>query len=370
MTSRERILATTLALAAGVFTLAARADAQTVRAGIVTTMNGTATVARVSLARPAVLNFKDDVYVQDRITTEKDALVRVLLGGKAMLTIRERTVVTITERPGASTVAVGSGRVAVSVIKSKMRPGEVVEVTTPNAVAAIRGTVIVAEVEPALQGVRSTITVLTGIIDVTRFDGVRSSGPATVLGALQQVVITGANPVGTPAAISREAAQRLGNEFSVRPKSSPHAMTAPARQAVIEQAFEQASRAVAAIPQGSGGGQGNSSGGSSQASQSASGASAQGGGSGQGGGSASALGSAGGNNGSGTGLALGSGSGGSSGSGTGLALGAGNGNGTGLALGAGNGNGNGNGNALGLLGGNKGGNGNGNANGNANGKKL
>ena len=139
------------------------------------------------------------------ITTDRDAFVRVLLGGKAMVTIRERTVVTITEKPGVSTVNVSSGRVGVSVNKSKMRPGEVVEVTTPNAAAAVRGTVIVAEVEPKLQGVRSTITVLTGVIDVTRLDGGRSSGPAMALGALQRVVIQGTGPVGTPTAISREA---------------------------------------------------------------------------------------------------------------------------------------------------------------------
>src|SRR5207245_270970 len=81
----------------------------------------------------------------------------------------------------------------------RMRPGDLVEVRTPNAVAGIRGTVIVAEVFDAR---RSVITVLKGVIDVTRLDAGRASGPATVLNALQQVMITGANPVSTPQPIS------------------------------------------------------------------------------------------------------------------------------------------------------------------------
>src|SRR5438034_295554 len=121
------------------------------------------------------------------------------------------------------TVDVGGGRVAVAVARERMRPGDLVEVRTPNAVAGIRGTVIVAEVFDAQ---RSVITVLKGVIDVTRLDAGRAAGPATILNALQQVTITGANPVPTPQPIPSDAAQRMGAEFrSAPPRGAQSATT-------------------------------------------------------------------------------------------------------------------------------------------------
>jgi hypothetical protein len=65
------------------------------RVGIVTNLEGTATVARLALPQP--LRFKDGVHLHDRITTGERSIVRVLLGGKATVTARERSVLTITE---------------------------------------------------------------------------------------------------------------------------------------------------------------------------------------------------------------------------------------------------------------------------------
>src|SRR3989442_1383355 len=144
------------------------------RAGVVTTLEGKVTVVRASSSELTPLKFRDAVFVRDRITTDKDSFARVLLGGKAVVTIREFSAVTITEVPGVATVDVGSGRVAVAVARERMRPGDLVEVRTPNAVAGIRGTVIVAEVFDAQ---RSVITVLKGVIDVTRLDAGRAAGP-------------------------------------------------------------------------------------------------------------------------------------------------------------------------------------------------
>src|SRR5262245_16970196 len=157
-------------------------------AGFVTTLEGRVTVARASLPEPALLKFRDPVFVRDRITTGKESFARILLGGKAVVTVREFSAVTITEVPDVATVDVGSGRVAVAVARERMRPGDLVEVRTPNAVAGIRGTVIVAEVfDPQ----RSVITVLKGVIDVARLDAGRAVGGSTVLNALQRVTVTG-----------------------------------------------------------------------------------------------------------------------------------------------------------------------------------
>jgi FecR-like protein len=114
--------------------------------GIVSTISGQATVSRVSLPQPQPLQFKDSVFDRDRISTGENSTVKVLMGGKALVTVRELSVLTITEELNRSTVDLQSGKIALGVLQQKMRPGEAIEVRTHNAVAAVRGTVIVVEI--------------------------------------------------------------------------------------------------------------------------------------------------------------------------------------------------------------------------------
>src|SRR5260370_1589879 len=224
---------TVLASAIATLATASLAEAQE-RAGVVTTLEGKVTVVRASSPELTPLKFREAMCVRDRIAHGKESFARILLGGKAVVTIREFSAVTSTEVPGVATVAVGSGRVAVAVARERMRPGDLVEVRTPNAVAGIRGTVIVAEVFDARH---SVITVLKGVIDVTRLDAGRAAGPATVLNALQQVTITGSNPVSAPQPISIDAAQKMGADFrAAPPRSAPRATTAAVSQGEVERA--------------------------------------------------------------------------------------------------------------------------------------
>jgi FecR-like protein len=110
--------------------------------GVVTTLDGRANVARPTLTTPLALKFKDDVFGRDKISTQENSLVRVLLGGKAILTVRELSEVTITEDAGRAVVSLPDGKVVLAVAKQRMRPGESIEIRTPNAVAAVRGTII------------------------------------------------------------------------------------------------------------------------------------------------------------------------------------------------------------------------------------
>src|SRR5262249_61644967 len=75
-----------------------------------------------------------------RITTKERSMVHVLMGGKALLTVKELSVVTVTEDGGRATVDLQSGKVGLAVVHEKMKPGDVIEVKTPQAVAAVRGT--------------------------------------------------------------------------------------------------------------------------------------------------------------------------------------------------------------------------------------
>jgi len=222
------------------------------RVGIVTNLEGTATVARLALPQPEPLRFKDGVYLHDRITTGERSIVRVLLGGKATVTARERSVLTITEVPGTSTIELGTGRISVAVSKGLMKPGEVVEIRTPNAVTAIRGTVVVAEVFPVASGVQSTITVLRGLVDVTRLDPVTRLrvGPSVDVGTRQAVTAIGSNSLSRPAPISPDEAQRLTEDFRIVPSIASSAAPTAAVQQATREATLDAQALLSAQPAG------------------------------------------------------------------------------------------------------------------------
>ena len=116
--------------------------------GVVTMLSGQATLTRRAPATPQPLRFKDDLFENDRINTREGSLVRALLRGKALVTVREMSVFTITEDARDQTVRLTWGKLALSVVPSRMRSGETIEIRTPNAIAAVRGTVVIVEVLP------------------------------------------------------------------------------------------------------------------------------------------------------------------------------------------------------------------------------
>jgi hypothetical protein len=164
------------------------AFAQGTKAGVVTTLEGHVTVTRVTLA-PQPLKFKDDVFVDDKVTTGDQSIARMLLGGKAVVTVRERSTLTITEVPGKATIDLQAGKIALAVAKDKMRPGESIEIRAATAVAGIRGTVVVAEVSGVSAqvggavGPTGTLWVLKGQIEAFLAN---QPGNPVLVGALQQ----------------------------------------------------------------------------------------------------------------------------------------------------------------------------------------
>src|SRR5262245_7580677 len=159
-------------LVLAMYLLPAPAFAQTTKAGVVTTLEGNVTAVRAVMPQPVLLKFRDDVFLQDRVVTGDQSFARLLLGGKAVISIRERSAVTITEVPGRSTVDIESGKIALSVARDRMLPGEVINIKTPNAVAGIRGTVVIAQVtyRQASGGARQPISelwVMRGVVEAT-----------------------------------------------------------------------------------------------------------------------------------------------------------------------------------------------------------
>jgi hypothetical protein len=166
--------------------------------GVVTTLAGNATVARAALPSPRLLRFKDDVFLRDHIATAERSIVRVLLGGKALVTVRELSALTITEDTGRSTIDLSSGKIAMGVLRQRMRPGEVIEIRTPNAIAAIRGTVLVVELIPEPGGssgaprYTTKVHVLHGLVEVS--DPKNPGAPPAQVGTLESWSRTGSDP--------------------------------------------------------------------------------------------------------------------------------------------------------------------------------
>ncbi len=190
--------------------------------GVVATLTGQATVARASLSQPLPLRFKDDVFVQDRISTAEKSIVRVLLGGKALVTVRELSVLTVTEELGRSTVDLGSGKIAVGVARQRMRPGEILEIRTPNIVAAVRGTVLVVEIiRASADSQRGTtppttnVHVIHGLVDV--FPTGKPGAPPVQVGTLQSYSQIG-GAAGTVRNLTAEAAQALFADLTSEPQ--------------------------------------------------------------------------------------------------------------------------------------------------------
>jgi hypothetical protein len=207
--------------------------------GVVTTLAGTVTVARAALPAPQPLRFKDDVFLRDHIATAEKSVVRVLLGGKALVTVRELSSLTIREETGRSTVDLTAGKIAMGVVRQRMRPGEVIEIRTPNAIAAIRGTVLVVELIPAPGGspgqpnYTTKVHVLHGLVEVS--DPNNPGAPAVQVGTLQSWSRTGSEPF-SQAPLSPAAADQVFADL----RSAPQIAEGPAEFMATVTTREQA----------------------------------------------------------------------------------------------------------------------------------
>jgi hypothetical protein len=169
-------------------------------AGTVTMVQGQATVDREAETLP--LEFRDDIFLGDRIETAKRSRVRLLLGGRMLVTIRELSSVTITEEPGHSIVDVRAGTVGLEVASNLLGADESIEIRTPNATAALRGSVVIAEVTTPEDVPVSRITAREAALPVT----VSWTGGAVPLESDHEIVVNG-----------------FGDEATVTP---PHPLTA------------------------------------------------------------------------------------------------------------------------------------------------
>ena len=134
----------------------ALAAAQAQPIGAIAALVGQGTISHSGNAERAPAKVRDDVFVRDRIETAEKSVIRVLMGGRITVTVRERSIVTIIDDPMRPRVDLESGKLAFKVHEGGLRAGEVAEVATPNAIVGIRGSLVVAQAS----GTDSDVTVL------------------------------------------------------------------------------------------------------------------------------------------------------------------------------------------------------------------
>lgn len=248
-------------LLVAVFFAPSAALAQPPKAGVITTLEGNVSVRRVALPDPVPLKFKDDVFLQDTVATGDRSLARMLLGGKAVVTVRERSVLTVTEVPGRSTIDLESGKFALAVAREKMRPGEEIQIRTPNAIAGVRGTVVITEISrqgAQLTGAPAVVTnfyVLRGSIVAQPLDpGTRQPVGAPVqVGTLQ--AYSGAG-TATPRVVPVPPEQ-VGQITSGLQPTGPKGGSNAGQEQVKTQAVQTAVTLLTALTGGNGNGGGN-----------------------------------------------------------------------------------------------------------------
>ncbi|MBI3030526.1 MAG: FecR domain-containing protein [Candidatus Rokubacteria bacterium] len=187
--------------------LAGVAAAQTAKtAGQVMAVAGPVTVARADVI-PRQIKFRDSLYWRDVVEARKNGIARVLLGGKATVTVRELSRLELREEKrveGVRYVAdLVSGRIRASVARMLMRPGDQVEVWTFNTVASVRGTDFI--VETVERPVQAPAFGLLGVREVAH--GVGDSAAAS--GETVVVTLSGLVDVSNPLAETGRAA-RIG----------------------------------------------------------------------------------------------------------------------------------------------------------------
>lgn len=124
-------------------------------------------LALAAAAPPDAQPARSQMLLTERIETRDRVFARLLFGGRVMILAREGSLLSITEVPGATTIDVASGRVAITVDRENLHPEDLVEVRTPHAVATVPSDTLVVEVAEA-----STFTAVGGHVDVFRLDPV------------------------------------------------------------------------------------------------------------------------------------------------------------------------------------------------------
>ena len=150
-------------------------------------------IVALATATPAdPMPYRTQMLLTDRVKTGDRSFARLLLGGRVMILAREGTSLSITEVPGAITVEVESGRIAVTVDRENLHPEDLIEVRTPHAAVSVPTDTLVVEVGVAA----STFMVLGTRVEVFPLDPLTGAvvEPPTMLDSEEVVTVGPVTP--------------------------------------------------------------------------------------------------------------------------------------------------------------------------------
>src|SRR5438876_1894564 len=164
---------------------------------VVSTLSGDVTVARSGGSVP--LKFKDEAFPDDILRTADQSTVRLLLRAKALLTVQQRSILTLGEEHGNLTVRLETGQVGVSVAGQRLQAGEVLQIETSNVQAAFGNGHVVVNTSKSAGRVQTTVYVLDGSADISlRSAATRRS---VKIAGHNKLTVVG-NALGSPQALS------------------------------------------------------------------------------------------------------------------------------------------------------------------------
>jgi FecR-like protein len=183
-------------------------------AGVVVMLRGSGRLIRFNVTTPMPLKLYDRLSIHDRITTEDQSFVRLLLVHNAMISMREHSALTISEADGEPVITLERGRIATWISKDQSHQGAA-QLRAPNAVAEVSDALLLAEVSIELgNGTLTRFTVLRGFADIrATLAGDSASNPRVHISRLETVTLTGAASPGMTHRITEAEARALERSF-------------------------------------------------------------------------------------------------------------------------------------------------------------
>lgn len=219
--------------------LSTRVLGQDVKAGIVVSIQGAATVVHPTALHTVPLKFKDGVLWGDRIATTAQSRARILLHEAALVTVCENSTLTLARQAEntSSVLLLDIGTLHVNIIKGRSRQDDPVQIRTRNAVVTAYGSYVIAEAWPGTRtmegaivggGITSRFTTIRGLTEVTPLGAAtgRPAARAFSLGESQMITIASATTNDGPPTIT----QVPTSAFAGHPcRESDFALRAPPR---------------------------------------------------------------------------------------------------------------------------------------------
>jgi hypothetical protein len=224
---------------------------------VVSTLSGDVTVARSGGSVP--LKFKDETFRDDIIRTADQSTVRLLLRAKALLTVQQRSVLTLGEEQGNLTVRLETGQIGVSVADRRLRAGDILQIETPNVQAALGPGNIIVNASKVSGRVQTTVYVMDGSVEISVAD--TAARRSVKIEAPRKLTVVG-KALGNARALSAaESTQLLAQ---LRTTSPQHLNAPPEIERVIvrhgrAEAAKQAKLVAKHVKQASESGQGSES---------------------------------------------------------------------------------------------------------------